>query len=389
LNILYLGRNSGTSGHRKEALVRLGHRVTHIDPEALLPSHRIISLWQWRAGSIGLAGIVRRRVLQSLDGEAGAPGSFDLAWIDHGGLVDATLVDELKARARHVLCYTIDDPFGGRDRLRWHQFFRALPHYDLLVVVRACNLLEAYDHGARKVLRVCMSADEIAHAPRALTEDERRLWQSEVAFVGTAFPERGPFLAELIKLGVPLALYGHRYDRLPQWPLLRRFWRPANTDSDDGYASAIGGAKICLGLLSKGNRDQHTTRSMEIPSLGGILCAERTPEHLTLYEEDREAVFWNTPQECASKCLALLADARRCEAIATAGRQRYLNNPWRNMAVLETVLMPYIADAVPPAPSGAPREVNPISRTADAQGTLTTRSRAALLTSYGNSPSTC
>jgi spore maturation protein CgeB len=338
LKILFLGRTSGTSLQRKDALARLGHQVVLLDPFALLPSNRIISLWQWRAGSFGLAEIVRRRVLRALRQSGSDLASFDLAWIEQGSLICSGLVNDLKARIPRALCYSIDDPFGGRDKMRWRQFFRALPIYDLLVVVRACNVQEAYDHGARKVMRVYMSADEVAHAPRQLSDPERRQWQSEVVFVGTAFPERGPFLAALVKLGVPLTIYGNRYQRLPEWPLLRPYWRPTDAESVDDYARAITAAKLCLGLLSKGNRDEHTTRSMEIPSLGRVLCAERTPEHLSLYREDHEAVFWDSAEECAAKCLALLADAPRRESIASAGRQRYLSNPWRNMEVVDAIL---------------------------------------------------
>ena len=71
LKILYLGQNSGTSKQRKDALVRLGHQVVHLDPYALLPWNRAISLWQWRTGSLGLAEVLRRRVLRSL-GETGS-----------------------------------------------------------------------------------------------------------------------------------------------------------------------------------------------------------------------------------------------------------------------------------------------------------------------------
>jgi spore maturation protein CgeB len=385
LNILFLGRNSGTSSQRKEAMLRLGHQVVHIDPYALLPSNRGIHLWEWHAGSMGLAELLRRRALQTLPKLSAGHDSFDVAWVEQGNLISRRFVKDLKAQIPRVLCYTIDDPFGGRDRMRWHQFFRALPSYDLLVVVRACNVREAYDRGARKVLRVFMSADEIAHAPRQLTDDERRQWQSEVVFVGTAFPERGPFLAELVKLSVPLTLYGNRYQRLPQWPTLRPHWRPANTESPEDYAKAISAAKVCLGLLSKGNRDEHTTRSMEIPSLGALLCAERTPEHLALYEEDREAVLWSTPQECASKCLALLNDAQRREAIATAGRQRYLSNPWRNMAVVETILNAAISSS---APSERVIARERIPETGGMHGKLAVGAGTGPAEFYGDSPNT-
>jgi spore maturation protein CgeB len=351
VKILYLGDSQGTAGHRKEAMVRLGHHVVAINPLALLPANRAIGQWRRHTGGLGLVEIVRTRVLRWLDQAGFTVGSFDLVWVDHGDLVSARLVDDLKARIPQVICYNIDDPFGGRDRLLWREFFNALPRYDLIAVVRACNIQEAYDRGARRVLRVFMSADEVAHAPRTLSTEDRREWQSEVVFVGTGFPERGPFLAELVKLGVPLTLYGNLYQRLPQWPRLKPHWRPAVIT--ENYAKAIDAAKVCLGLLSKGNRDQHTTRSMEIPSLGGVLCAERTTEHLALYEEDREAVFWDTPEECAAKCFALLADTPWREAVAAAGRRRYLNNPWKNMQVVETIL-----SASVPAPAGLDLAIN-------------------------------
>ena len=92
LNILYLGTNAGTSGQRKEALVRLGHEVTLIDPFAMLPPNRLVSLWLWRTGALGLAEIVRRRVLQLLSGTG-----FDVAWVDHGELISARTGERSKS----------------------------------------------------------------------------------------------------------------------------------------------------------------------------------------------------------------------------------------------------------------------------------------------------
>src|SRR3984893_15402741 len=98
-------------------------------------------------------------------------------------------------------------------------------------------------------------------------------------------PERGPFLARLIELGIPLTIRGNRWNKAKEWPLLENFWQGPGVYNDEDYAKAIQCAKVSLGLLSKGNRDQHTTRSMEIPSLQGLLCAERTREHESLYRE--------------------------------------------------------------------------------------------------------
>ena len=83
---------------------------------------------------------------------------------------------------------------------------------------------------------------------------------------------------------------------------------------------------FCLGLLSKGNRDHVTTRSFEVPALGTLLCAERTDEHLELYKDREEAVFWRDAKECAEQCKALLANDSLREAIAKAGHERCLRN---------------------------------------------------------------
>jgi spore maturation protein CgeB len=95
---------------------------------------------------------------------------------------------------------------------------------------------------------------------------------------------------------------------------------------------------VCLGLLSKGNRDLHTQRTMEIPFAGGLLCAERTSEHRALYQEGVEAVFWSDARECAERCRELLADGAARADIAKSGRRRCMTNGHLNEPVLSRVL---------------------------------------------------
>ena len=106
----------------------------------------------------------------------------------------------------------------------------------------------------------------------------------------------------------------------------------------EDYAKAIQCAKVNLGLLSKGNRDLHTTRSLEIPAIGGLLCAERTAEHLEMYMEGEEALFWSTAEECASVCRAVLDDEPRRQRIAAAGHARNLVNGNSNEKVMRAII---------------------------------------------------
>jgi spore maturation protein CgeB len=235
-----------------------------------------------------------------------------------------------------LINYNNDDPFGPRDKKKWRLYLSAVPLYDLLAVVRPVNVAEAYALGARKVLQVFMAVDEL-DGPRAITPQDRVRFSHEVLFIGTWMPERGPFLQRLLQAGVPLAIYGNNWHKAPEWPALQPAWQGPAIYGDD-YLKAMQLAKVSLGLLSKGNRDLHTTRTFEIPYCGGLLCAERTSEHLQLYREDVEAVYWSDVDECIEKCQKLLSDEKMRADIAAKGRIRCLRNGIFNENNLTTML---------------------------------------------------
>jgi spore maturation protein CgeB len=303
-----------------------------IDPRKFLPGNRGVDYWVHHTGGLWLGAWIRGQIIKRVECLA-----FDITFVNHGELVDASLVEEL-GRHGPVVNYNVDDPFGGRDGSKWRLYLSALPSYDLVTVVRKCNVSEALSGGARDVLLVSRSADEVAHAPRNLSQEERLHWSSEVVFVGTWMPERGPFMARLIKLGVPLTIYGLGWHKATEWPALRPYWHGPGLYNDEDYAKAVRCAKVCLGLLSKGNRDLVTQRSFEIPYLGGVLCAERTPEHEALYRDGEEAVFWSTAEECADKCRQLLANDDWRQHVAERGRARCIANKTTNEHVLARIL---------------------------------------------------
>lgn len=332
-SILFIGRDSGTSRHRARALRRLRYEVSVIDPLSLFSRGSLIDKWTWHTGGMFLEKLICRKLLACIPRT-----EFDIVYVEGGELIGPSLVRELKNRAGTVINYNIDDPYGGRDGLRWRLYLQALPLYDLVVVLRDCNVAEARAKGATNVLRVLMSADEIAHSPKQITEEEAQQYSSDVAFVGTWMPERGPFLARLAALSVPLSIYGDRWHKAKEWPALRRFWRGPGIYDDVEYAKVIQCAKVNLGLLSKGNRDLSTTRSFEIPLLGGVLCAERTREHADLYVENEEAMFWGSAEECAEKCFQLLKNPEHRKTLAAKGRERCLRNGTINEVVLSKIL---------------------------------------------------
>jgi spore maturation protein CgeB len=332
LNILYLGPISGTCLDRANALRRLGHNIKNIDLRTMLPKTSWVDKVTWHLGGNLLAPLLIPKLRKALKDE-----QYDLCWVDGGEWVTPKVIKLLRQHAQKIVSYSIDDPLGPRDGPRFKAYRQCLPYYDLNAVVRNENVAEAYALGALDVLRVYRSADEVSHAPRKISEIDHKAWDADVLFLGTWFPERGPFLLDLIKRGVPLTIRGSSWHKAPEWLELKAYWMGGSIAGDD-YAKAIQCAKVNLGLVSKENRDLHTTRSLEIPALGGLLCAERTIEHVQMYLEGKEALFWSDAKECAEICKLALADESRRQAIAKAGQQRLKRNGHLNEAVLAEVI---------------------------------------------------
>jgi hypothetical protein len=319
LTILFLGADGGNAVKRAKALRRLGHDVRLIDPYSLFPLRNFVGRLIYYAGASLIESYLKYKLAPII-----RKCRFDVTFVDNGELVGRNVLSALRKVSPIIINYNNDDPFGMRDKNKWRLYLEAVPQYDLLAVVRPVNVAEAYSRGARKVLQVFMAVDEL-DGPREITPQDRERFSHEVLFIGTWMPERGPFLQELLRAGVPLAIYGNDWQKAPEWARLQAAWRGPAIYGDD-YLKAIQLAKVSLGLLSKGNRDLHTTRTFEIPYCGGLLCAERTPEHVQLYQEDIEAVYWSDVTECIEKCQKLLHDDTMRNEIAERGRIRCLRN---------------------------------------------------------------
>lgn len=340
-NILYFGDShpGATSAHRANALIRIGHNVDIYNPKEALKDNLASKLWgaiHYRTGYMLLQGKVFRWISEILQKRT---DSIDLIWVDSGEFLGSRAVSKLKSYGCPVILYNVDDPTGKRDGNRFKSLLAALTKYDLVVVVRPETEADCRRLGAKNVLKVLRSYDEVAHKPFEDYNDIPESYRSDVAFIGTWMTNEGrdEFLLGLIKRGVPVSIWGGRWQKSPHWEALKPSYRGGALDGRN-YVAAIQGAKICIGLLSKGNRDLHTQRSLETPYIGGVLCAERTSEHLEMYDEGTEAVFWNDVTECADKCKELLSNEQKRESIRRAGMEKVRRSKVGNEDVCKKIL---------------------------------------------------
>ncbi len=328
MNVIYIGASSekSTSRHRADALQRLGNDIAIIDPYMNLHSilsNKILCLLHFRTGYFFLQRTIFTWLYELLEKK----DKPDLIWVDSGELFGPEIINMLSALGGKVILYNHDDPTGMRDGRRFFSLRKAIPYYDICAVVRDENIAEFYQHGAKRVVKIWRSYDEVVHAPFTDIHEIQDKYISDVVFIGTWMRHEGrdKFLLQLIDAGLNVRVWGQRWEKSPYWSQLKEHVAGGALSGRD-YVAAIQGAKVCLGLLSKGNRDLHTTRTMEVPYAGGVLCAQRTSEHLKLYEENVEAVFWDNVDECIEQCRKLVNDDVFRESVRIAGMQRVRKN---------------------------------------------------------------
>lgn len=319
LRILFVGPlvAGSTTLQRCQTLQREGHQLTAVNTLPA-PWSRVALTLPYRAlhrlgGPYDLA--FANHQLLAL---ARTPAP-DVVWIEKGRTIEAATLRALRGRwpLAAIVAYSPDDMFNPRNQSR--QWRACLPLYDLHVTTKRHNRSELREAGARDVLVVVGSFDSLVHRPMPVDEATRTRFGGDVGFIGWPEPERAQSMRSLAEHGVPVRIWGPWAAWHGTHPNLRIEGRPLWTDD---YARAISAFRINLCFLRKVNRDRHTSRTIEIPACGGFMLAERTDEHLELFEEDREAVYFSSDEELLEKVTYYLAHEAERVRIAAAGRAR-------------------------------------------------------------------
>jgi spore maturation protein CgeB len=261
----------------------------------------------------------------------------DLLWIDKGLTIAPDTLRRAKAihPALRIAGYTPDD-MTGNPRNSSRRFRRHLPLYDVYFTTKSYGVSELTALGARRAVFVGNAYDPRTHRPVELTSQDRERYGGPVGFIGGFEQERAGAMLRLAEAGILVRVWGEYWERFPaRHSNLKVEFRPV---MGDAYARATCAFDINLGFLRKVNRDLQTTRSIEIPACGAFLLAERTSEHLALFEEGKEAEYFDGDAELLAKVRYYLAHPESRQRIAAAGLARCRTSGYGNVERLRGML---------------------------------------------------
>jgi hypothetical protein len=214
-----------------------------------------------------------------------------------------------------IVNYATDDPFNSR--LSTSDVRASIPLYDLYASTKKGIMDDVRRAGCPSVHYVPFGYNPSLHFPeRPATYEETQRFVSDVAFIGEGDADRLPFFQKLAESmpNLNLALYGGMWDRHRS---TQRYARGMVRGRD--FRVALGATKIAVNLIRRGNRDDHVMRTFEAPACGAFLLNERTPEHLTLLQEDRDAAYFSSEAELVDKVRYYLSRESERERIRRSG----------------------------------------------------------------------
>jgi hypothetical protein len=240
----------------------------------------------------------------------------------------STLARIRRDHPRTVLAsYCNDNPFDdGREWRVWRHYIGDLRKCHLNYFFRSSNVERAQAKGVPSPKLLLSYFVEGLHQPQSTVRAEFR---NPVVFSGHYEPDgRHLFLEHLQRNGVPVKLFGSRWEELDRKSILRQQHIRSAWGAE--YVESIAGADIALVFLSGRNRDTYTQRCFEIPACRTLMIAPRTQDLCNLFQEDVEALYFSSPQELLEKVKGALANPSRSARIAEAGYHRCIRDQHSN-----------------------------------------------------------
>jgi spore maturation protein CgeB len=245
----------------------------------------------------------------------------EVVLIDGSKVLTRGLLRRVRAVCDPILAYYIPDDVIARHN-RSQQLIGTFPEWDIFFTTKSFNVLELSDRGVKLPVLVGNAFDPWLHRPMTKEEVGTEYELFDLVFIGTCEKERLGSINRLAEAGFSLAVYGNGWRAGTLHPAVSL--RPAVYAEEYTRAQHVGKVSLCF--LRKINRDQITTRSIEIPAMARPMLAERTEEHDAHLVEGAEYLGFSDDHHLVGQAHRLIADETLRRRVAERGRQRCLES---------------------------------------------------------------
>ena len=263
--------------------------------------------------------------------------NYDIVWIDKGQTIFPETLQFIKKVSPHSIIVSYSPDNMALRHNQTQQYLKCVPLYDFIVTNKSYIIEDLKKLGAKHVLFVNNSYEESFHYPRELSARDIQELGGDVGFIGAWEKERCESICYLADHGIKVRVFG-----VGKWADYNNYSPNLRIEErqllGEDYCKSLQAFKISLCFLRKMNFDQQTTRSVEIPACGGFMLAERTEEHLSMFEEGKEAAFFSSNKELFEKCSYYIEHEEERIRIAENSFLRCHNSGYCNSETLRRVL---------------------------------------------------
>lgn len=275
-----------------------------------------------------------RRANQAL--RRAAQESFDLIWVEKGFWIWPSTLKRLKRTGAFLIHHTTDAlrPRYWKYRRLYQLMRKTLSLYDLFFTSNVGDFRALSGRAATRVELTQLAYNPFLFHPARDPDEIRKIWQSDLLFVGHHEPRTESYIAALVQAGLNVKVFGDGWEKARHRKALKDSLGLRRLTNQE-YVWAIKGTKIGLCFVSEWNQNQTSDRSFEVPACGTFLLAVRTPQHQECYQEGREAEFFSNEKELVQKAAYYLAHEEKRREIAQKGHERCLRSDYSWRAVMQ------------------------------------------------------
>ena len=262
----------------------------------------------------------------------------EIIWVDNKPFLRSGTLKKIRKAVPSVkIINLITDDSTGKYKNAWRLGLHTAPYYDIHFVQRSINIAELKSYGAKRVEICYRSYDPGLHRPLTLTGNDLQQYKTPIGFIGTYESEREEYLVHLLKNNIQVSITGNDWEKSRHWKIIQPYYKGPSVYGE-AYVKTINGFDIALHFLRHANRDEQDSRTFELPACGAFMLAEKSGVHELLFDDGKEAGFFETKEDLLEKVQYYLAHSEERKAIAKAGYERCLSSGYSHEERLKKVL---------------------------------------------------